>query len=318
MVTWATDDLLRSAGCNPIATDMRIGEAAGGLARLTTIALTGAAVVIVLGVAGLDVAAWTAGGVLLGGLGVALVARTRRLAPEPASDQAPAPLAVAAPVAVEVEVVPFIPAPALVSVVAPAVADAATAVAAERALADGADHLDDVRRGLDLVTGEMSGVSGQLDQIRAATFQVLGQNDELRVVADQIADTVEVIRKVAAQTNLLALNATIEAARAGDAGRSFAVVAGEVRKLAHDSRSAAESIHSILLDVREMTEATGDVIDTAAQALEDSRTRLRTAGGGVADVVGGVGQVRTSVELARATIKDVVAVGAPATKEPSP
>src|SRR5262245_34947825 len=118
---------------------------------------------------------------------------------------------------------------------------------------------------------------------------------------------VEVIRAIAKQTNLLALNATIEAARAGDAGRSFSVVAGEVRKLAHDSRSAAESINSILLDVRDMTEATGDVIDGAAQVVEDSRARLRAAGGGMAGVVGEVGQVRTSVELARAAIKDVVA-----------
>jgi hypothetical protein len=306
-VSWVTGDLLRFGDCNPIATDMRTGDPTGGLARLTTVALTGAAVVVVLGVAGLGIAAWTAGGVLLGGLGVALLARTRRWASEPAPVEAPSPAAVATPVAVEVEPVHPVAVPVLPSGPATSIPGAAVAEAADRALADGTDHLDEVRLGLDRVTGEMSGVSSQLDQIRAATFQVLGQNDELRVVADQIADTVEVIRKVAAQTNLLALNATIEAARAGDAGRSFAVVAGEVRKLAHDSRSAAESIHSILLDVREMTEATGDVIDTAAVAVEDSRTRLRGMGGGVADVVGEVGQVRTSVELARATINDAVA-----------
>src|SRR5690348_7258212 len=79
-VTWVTGDLLRSPGCNPIATDMRTGAPAGDLARLTTIALTGAAVVVGLGVVGLGVAAWTAGGVLLAGLGLVLWARTRRSA----------------------------------------------------------------------------------------------------------------------------------------------------------------------------------------------------------------------------------------------
>jgi methyl-accepting chemotaxis protein len=175
---------------------------------------------------------------------------------------------------------------------------------ADRVLVDTATRLDHARAGLHGVTGEVATVGAQLDQIRGITFQVLGQNDELRVVADQIADTVEVIRKVAAQTNLLALNASIEAARAGDAGRSFSVVAGEVRKLAHDSRSAAESINSILLDVREMTEAAGDVIDSAAQAVEDSRARLRAVGDGLADVVGDVGQVMTSVEQARTALSD--------------
>jgi hypothetical protein len=298
-VARVTAELLKSTACNPIATNVSTPHPAGGSARPTTIALTGAAVVVALGVAGRSTAAWAAGGVLLMGLGVTMLAWTRRLSSAPAPVEAPAEPAVATPPSVEVEPAPV----AVVEIPIPPTTDRpAAAEAVDRALVQGTGHLDEVRRGLDQVTGEMSGVSGQLDQIRAATFQVLGQNDELRVVADQIADTVEVIRKVAAQTNLLALNATIEAARAGDAGRSFSVVAGEVRKLAHDSRNAAESIHSILLDVRDMTLATGQVIDGAAHAVEDSRARLRAVGGGVADVVGEVGQVRTSVELARSAI----------------
>ena len=59
---------------------------------------------------------------------------------------------------------------------------------------------------------------------------------------NQVQTVSSTIETIARKTNMLALNATIEAARAGDAGRSFAVVAAEVKKLAHDTRSATSQI----------------------------------------------------------------------------
>jgi methyl-accepting chemotaxis protein len=138
---------------------------------------------------------------------------------------------------------------------------------------------------------------------------------------NQVQTVSSTIETIARKTNMLALNATIEAARAGDAGRSFAVVAAEVKKLAHDTRSATSQIAST---IGELTREAGAVTTEIKTGVE----RSRAAQGGfgtisdtvreVSEIVGMVDRqtegiahstsmIQTSVDRVKAGLTDFAA-----------
>jgi len=94
-----------------------------------------------------------------------------------------------------------------------------------------------------------------------------GNMVNLSTEADNIGSVMGVITDIADQTNLLALNAAIEAARAGEAGRGFAVVADEVRKLAEKTMSATGEVADLVKRVHTVAEANTTGMHEASEAM---------------------------------------------------
>lgn len=114
------------------------------------------------------------------------------------------------------------------------------------------------------IEGTITGFKGLTDLVVQLGERMAG----FATAMNQVQTVSSTIEAIARKTNMLALNATIEAARAGDAGRSFAVVAAEVKKLAHDTRAATSQI---ALTIGELTREAGAVTSEIKTGVERSR-----------------------------------------------
>lgn len=114
--------------------------------------------------------------------------------------------------------------------------------------------------GLERVSQTLKSIQRLSGNVEQTSEQIQGLSDR----AQNISKVVEVIRGIAEQTNLLALNAAIEAARAGEQGRGFAVVADEVRALAHRTQMSTQEIEQMIAAIQTDSEH-------AVQAMSTSR-----------------------------------------------
>ncbi len=158
----------------------------------------------------------------------------------------------------------------------------------------------DVIRNLDTVQSEVSSIAAIMKDTVGAVSEEVGK----------LTDIVEVIGSIAGQTNLLALNAAIESARLGEQGKAFAVLAGEIRSLANESKRSLEDIERLVgkilelfkvledrsAKISEVGERTSKASRTIATEFENIRTLLETVSASIEEVTASIEEVKASID----------------------
>ena len=134
--------------------------------------------------------------------------------------------------------------------------------------------------GAEVIGHTVEDINGIAQVVRSAAEHI----DLLDQDSAKVNTVVAVIREVADQTNLLALNAAIEAARAGEAGRGFAVVADEVRKLAERTASSTQEIASTIGSMQTSAKSAAEGMRAAVDQVESGVARTAQASDSIREI----------------------------------
>ncbi|WP_415845581.1 methyl-accepting chemotaxis protein [Stutzerimonas zhaodongensis] len=151
--------------------------------------------------------------------------------------------------------------------------------------ASGASHQAEdgrkvVEQNIEAMKQLSNNISASCAQIEALNSQTVG-----------IGQILDVIKGISEQTNLLALNAAIEAARAGEAGRGFAVVADEVRSLAHRTQTSAQEIHGMIEQLQVGARDSVSTMTASQRQSESSVGIANQAGERLGSVTRSIGEI---------------------------
>ena len=141
-----------------------------------------------------------------------------------------------------------------------------SAIQAEESAQNASTALSLAETGAQTVEQTRVGMESLKERVKEIAEQIINLSEQ----TEQIAGVSELVGDLANQTNMLALNAAVEAARAGEYGKGFGVVAGEIRKLADQSRKSADRINNLVTDVQAAMNSAVMVTDEGTKTAESS------------------------------------------------
>ena len=130
-----------------------------------------------------------------------------------------------------------------------------------------------------------------IDKLSGTIVSTATEVQELADKAQNISRVLDVIRAIAEQTNLLALNAAIEAARAGEQGRGFAVVADEVRALAHRTQQSTSEIEEMIGTIQQGTERAVEAMGISKTMAGSTLEQATAAGEALSRITSAIAQI---------------------------
>ena len=157
--------------------------------------------------------------------------------------------------------------------------------------------------GLQAVKNAEDGMLSLKDQVRQIAETILALSEQTQ----QIGEIISTVNDIADQSNLLALNAAMEAARAGEAGKSFAVVAGEVRNLAEQSRQATRQVSGILGDIQKAANTAVMVTEQGTRRAEHGLSLAQTTAGAIRTMREQIQQVTQAAQQIAASARQQLA-----------
>ena len=141
-----------------------------------------------------------------------------------------------------------------------------SALQAESSNTGAMEALNLAEEGSQSVQEAIAGINTLKEQVNAIAEQIMRLSEQ----TGQIVNISQLVGDIANQTNMLALNAAVEAVRAGEQGKGFTVVAGEIRKLADESKKSAEKISAVANSIQTSMNATVMVTDEGTKKATES------------------------------------------------
>ncbi|WP_141506410.1 methyl-accepting chemotaxis protein [Paenibacillus luteus] len=146
-----------------------------------------------------------------------------------------------------------------------------------------------------------------MDELQRSVAETGSAIDRLGQRSDQIGGMIDIISGISTQTNLLALNAAIEASRVGEHGRGFAVVAAEIRKLAEQTKKAAEQVTGLVEDVRGDTHKAALTMAAGNEKVQQGVKSVADSGQLFASILTEMSQVNDQIQEVSAAAQQMTA-----------